>query len=191
MSKLNGLFSPTLRNIRLKLVAKEVESGKKVLDLGCGDGSLINLIQFSEYMGVDNDKEQIMCNLCKHSGVRNASFDWCNLNEELFLQGKYDVIVMSAVIEHLYFFPKILSNLSNVMEEKCKIIITTPTSKADEVLWFGSMLGLFSKGSLEEHSLYYKKTDFLNIWEWKLVKYKTFELGLNQLIVLEKNEGLK
>ena len=185
-TKLKGKLSPWLRNIRLKKVAEYIEHNKTILDLGCDDASLLNFITCKHYTGIDNNKDLIEENKFKCRDCAWMDFRYVDLKEGIQSDKVYDIIVMSAIIEHLHNINSLLNDIYAITTPDCKIIITTPVRKSDSVLKFGARLGVFSKESLDEHDRYYNKNDFLNLDGWQMKEYKTFEFGLNQLIVLEK-----
>ena len=193
MSRLKGLLSGLLTRLRLNKVIKYVTDPGKLLDVGCDDAYLLGLLLKKNnpclYVGVDNHQECI--NDCEEKfsdiGKEWAYFFVIDANEDLpFNNNNYDYVVLSAIIEHLNNFDNLLKELTRVTKDNSRIIITTPTRIADTVLKIGASIGLFANDSLEEHVKYYSKKDFINLKGWELKKYQKFELGMNQLIILEK-----
>lgn len=79
-----------------------IGSGKNVLDLGCRHGSLTKYyIQGNKITGVDFDTE----NLKKLADTYGADTKFFDLNEDLTALGvgKWDAVVASEVLEHLYY----------------------------------------------------------------------------------------
>ena len=98
----------------------------------------------------------------------------------------FDTIVLAAVIEHLEDPVQTLMELKEHLQDGGRMIITTPTLKANEILRIGSKIELFSKEWFEEHKNLLNKSDFLDISKkigLKLERYERFEFGLNQLVV--------
>ena len=85
-------------------------------------------------------------------------------------KGKADCVFLLAVLEHL--------------------IVTTPAPIAKPLLEFLSFrLYMISEESIREHQHYYTKKELVGLMEGhgcKVVAYKRFELGLNELIVGKK-----
>jgi 2-polyprenyl-3-methyl-5-hydroxy-6-metoxy-1,4-benzoquinol methylase len=191
-TKLRGLLSPLLRRLRIREVARFVGENKKILDAGCDDASLINSIKkIKHYTGIDINKKLIEQNISKYAKYKNIEFKQVDLNKKIRINLKYDVVVLSAVIEHINNFNNLLSNIKEITEKNSRIIITTPAKKSDLILKLGAVFGIFSKESLDEHEHYFSYKDFTNLKDWKLKKYCKFECGLNQLIILEKNDDNK
>jgi len=185
-TKLKGKLSPWLKDKRMKKVSQFIDNNKKVIDIGCDDAALLNYVSVKHYTGIDNNNDIIRENIVKSHDCPWIDFKCIDLNNGLESNKLYDVVVLSAIVEHLKDFSILMKDINNITEQDCKVIITTPIKKSDLILKIGARLGLFSKESLDEHEHYFFKKDFTNIKGWKMTNYKTFEFGLNQLIVLEK-----
>jgi SAM-dependent methyltransferase len=86
---------------RANLIKNSIGSGKKVLDLGCRDGSLTKYyIDGNEVVGVDID--DIALSICKKNlDIQTFHLD---LNEQLpFDNSSFDAVVAGEIIEHLIF----------------------------------------------------------------------------------------
>lgn len=188
--QITGLLSPLLASIRLKTISKEIKGGN-ILDFGCGRGDLLKFLScFDFYIGVDIDIFTIK--KCRER-IRKQNVFFQTLSE--FIEKpqlrNFDYIVLAAVLEHLDNPKNTISWLKEFLNENGKIIITTPTRIADIFLSFGSKIGIFSREAYKEHKIYFNKKSFQILAEelgFKIKKYKKFELGLNQLLILEKLE---
>ena len=142
-----------------------------------------------EYTGIDRDKEIIAFAKLNNAERWNAKF--YSLEEFENKNYKFDTVILSAVIEHLDYPVQTLMELKKHLNDGGRMIITTPSPKANKILSVGSKFKLFSKEALEEHKDLLSKSDFLGISKkigLKLEQYETFEFGLNQLVVY-KNES--
>ena len=148
----------------LSILAEKSQPGAKILDLGCGNGSLSNLISKYGYEVVGMEESP--------SGVKIASqnFPKCQFIQGSIysspppeLENAFDVVISVEVIEHL-FYPNELVRLA----EKCLkpggyLILTTPyhgylknlalalSGKMDKhfhVLWDGGHIKFFSVKTL-------------------------------------------
>lgn len=72
--------------------------GKRVLDLGCGTGNLLNHIKPKEYLGVDINKKFIQ--LAKKKFPDN-DFKVLNLVKENLPNNNYDYVFIMNVLHHL------------------------------------------------------------------------------------------
>lgn len=78
-----------------------VEKGQKVLDIGCGDGLLLNALAQKEVLvsGVDISEEGVK--KCREKGFNALVVDISTENLP-FQDGAFDAVIMLDVLEHLY-----------------------------------------------------------------------------------------
>lgn len=118
--------------MRKKIVCNEIKKSdyKKILDLGCGSGELIEYIhsKFPEkkLFGADVSKQAI--NLLKKKGITEQTFI-CDLEKDKKLVGNYDLIVCSEVIEHLTNWRNVITILRGRVKKGGKVIMTTQSGK--------------------------------------------------------------
>jgi 2-polyprenyl-3-methyl-5-hydroxy-6-metoxy-1,4-benzoquinol methylase len=110
-------------------------SGRTVLDLGCGPGSLISLLPrvYKRAVGVDFSKAQIDF-ARRNFGDRRIS--WVNSRIEDARLGKnlFDVVFMVEVIEHLPAEnnQRIFSKVRYLLKKDGRFVMTTPNYRS---LW--------------------------------------------------------
>jgi glycosyltransferase 2 family protein len=183
--QITGLLSPILERIRLDEIRNHIDSNRnRILDFGCGYGKLAFGLLYEEYVGVDIDKNVIDSAKDIHKGNNNAKFIY--LDEFKNVTTRFDIIILAAVVEHVDDPTRFIAELKEHLQDDGKIIITTPTSLANRILLIGSKFRLFSKEGVREHKSLLGKRDFIEIasrTSLRLVMYRRFELGLNQLIV--------
>lgn len=111
----------------LDLIGKEIK-GKKMLDVGCGDGVLSYLLakNGANVTGIDNSEEAIKFAKEKCKDFTNLNFQVASAYELPFSDNSFDYIISSDVIEHLKYPEKMLAEIKRVWNGKRKIIITTP-----------------------------------------------------------------
>jgi 2-polyprenyl-3-methyl-5-hydroxy-6-metoxy-1,4-benzoquinol methylase len=136
----------------------------RILDIGCGNGSLTNLIAQHGYEVVGVEESE--------SGVKFAShaFPACR-----FIQGsiynlpyteigsKFDIVIASEVIEHLFYPKELVRNAKKCLNPNGRLILTTPyhgylknvmlavSGKMDRhftTLWDGGHIKFFSVASM-------------------------------------------
>lgn len=84
---------------KTKSILSNIDRDFKVLDVGCGYGKkikLLNSLGFKYVLGVDINKEVVLKN--RENGLNVISIESFNDNNEIF-----DLIVMSHIIEHFQY----------------------------------------------------------------------------------------
>lgn len=176
-----GFLSPFLRNQRIKAVKPYLKG--RVLDVGCGSGSLAKLIDPMFYVGIEID--DISLTRAKKRFPHYFFRDTLPLITE-----KFDTVVLLAVIEHVSdpsAFLKLLAQYLN-NSSSAHIVLTTPHPS---IAWFheaGASVGLFSKHANEEHEELLDKKKLNEIGQsagLTLVDYRRFLVNANQLAVFK------
>jgi methionine biosynthesis protein MetW len=98
----------------LKLIADWIPAGSNVLDLGCGDGALLDYLQREKQCtgyGVEIEDASLLA--CTKRGV-----DVIQANIEaglgMFFKGQFDVVVLSMAIQATQQTEKVLREMSSV-----------------------------------------------------------------------------
>lgn len=177
-----GLFSPYLRKQRIK-AAKDFILGN-VLDVGCGIGEVANLVSADYYFGVDIDDDSLMIARQRHP---EHCFQYALPPTNMF----FDTIIVLAVIEHVsdpyVFFNQLVARLKRTVTSR--IIISTPFPGLHWLHTIGAKLGLFSRHANDEHKFMLNRDQLLclaNKFDLKIISYKKFLFGANQLVVLQR-----
>jgi SAM-dependent methyltransferase len=178
------LLSRYLQRRRLSKIRAHIRGA--VLDLGCGDASLVTLLSPNQpYTGVDSRADLVreLQGSCPAGRFIAADLDVDDLALE---PGTYDTIVMSAVIEHLRTPARVLASLPQFLAVDGRLVITTPTRFGDVVHRLGAMVGVFSREAEKEHQHIYDRGSLaclLGECGFVIEHFKTFDLGLNQLCI--------
>lgn len=187
MGQITGLASPLLKYWRIKIIKKYLTGGK-ILDYGCDNGRLADLVNFNDYIGVDINSDTIDEARIHYQMINNVSFftidEFLKINKK-----KFNFIILSAVIEHLDNPFVIISYLKGNLEENGRIIITTPSHIGNYLLSIGSKVKVFSSDAFQEHKHILSRNDFERIAlenNFILEVYQTFEFGMNQLAIFKK-----
>jgi len=170
----NYLLPPLLKF--LKTVQQNRTKKLRVLDIGCGNGSLSYLVakQGCEVIGIEDSA----------SGVATASksfpeckFIYASVYDLPYseLEGSFDVVISAEVIEHLQFPRELIRSAKKCLKPNGSLILTTPyhgylknlvmslTGKMDShftVLWDGGHIKFFSVQTLSTLLTEEKCTDF-------------------------------
>lgn len=110
-------------------VVRFVGQCKRVLEIGCGPGSITKILQVQNrctVTGLELDPDAILlatpyCDRVIQSDLNTA--DWQGLADEL---GKFETIVAADVLEHLYDPWNVLSSLKTLLREDGTIVISLP-----------------------------------------------------------------
>ena len=137
---------------------------KKILDLGCGNGSTANYLSELGYdvTGYDADQEGIE----QAKSIGNAHFECVSIYDDPpDSNDKIDLIISCEVVEHLFLPKKLPEFAYKVLENEGYFIITTPYhgyiknlalsifDKWDNhftVFWDGGHIKFWSKRTLEK-----------------------------------------
>lgn len=170
----NYLLPPLLKF--LNTVQQNRTKKLRVLDIGCGNGSLSYLVakQGCEVIGIEDSA----------SGVATASknfpeckFIYASVYDLPYseLEGSFDVVISAEVIEHLQFPRELIRAAKKCLKPNGSLILTTPyhgylknlvmslTGKMDShftVLWDGGHIKFFSVQTLSTLLTEEKCTDF-------------------------------
>ena len=162
--------------------AKDFVSGKKVLDIGCGEGygSAFLADSAKEVLGVDYDKAIIDYAVNKYhkDNLKFAVMDVENMNS---LIQKFNIICSFQNIEHIRDTRKLLANIANLLKEDGVFICSTCNIKDSSP---GSIVP-FNKFHVKE----YLASEFKELLEDHFKKVEIF--GLRRGIALKFNRRLK
>ena len=110
-------------NAKFKQVAKFIPENSKILDIGCGDGSIINFLNKPNYYGVDGDEKNIKALLSKNIKAKKIDF---NKEKIPFEKERFDFILILDILEHVVNPRELLKEAKDRLKENGKIIVTLP-----------------------------------------------------------------
>lgn len=141
-----------------------------VLDLGCGNGDSSKKLHDLGFKVTAADMD------VKRFEFKDIiSFKECNLNSKLpFSDNSFDYIIFLEVIEHIYNPQFVISEISRVLKENGRLIISTPN-----ILNIGSRMRFLFEGSFDffrEPILDYSKAFPMAIQNMHVVPWRYQEL---------------
>lgn len=177
-----GLLSPFLRARRLAAVQPYLRG--RVLDVGCGSGSMAELVPPDRYVGVEPDAEMLALARRRHPQHRFLA--------ALPDNDEFDTVASLAVIEHVRDSAGFLGALAARLKHAsaARIVCTTPHPAVDWLHTAGARCGLFSRHASEEHEELLDHRRLQDIAErigLHLAEYRHFLMGGNQLAVFGRD----
>jgi 2-polyprenyl-3-methyl-5-hydroxy-6-metoxy-1,4-benzoquinol methylase len=177
-------FDRYLQKKRIEQAIAFIRTGSRVLDIGCDDGLLFEFLGSSLKRGVGIDP-------ALHNRIIADKYELIPgiFPADLKVSEKFDVVTILAVIEH--FSKHVLESLNHscceLLDEKGLVVITVPSAPVDSILKALLFFRIIDGMATEEHHGF-KPDDTLCYFlkNFKLIKRKTFQFGLNNLFVFEK-----
>lgn len=113
-------------HMRLKRVIELAGSGKRVLDVGCGDGFLALQLKknFKEVYGVDVNEIDLAI-ARRINPKKQVHFIKASATNLPFKNEFFDVVICTDVIEHIKEDEKVVSEVRRVLKKNGTLIITT------------------------------------------------------------------
>lgn len=117
------------RNCILKIIKEDIEDIKnpksvKVLDLGCGPGELINLLekkyQRIHITGIDFSQEMLNISKLKNPKTRHIKLDVKDLDK---IQEKFNIIICTHSLPYYKNLEKVIIDLYGLLEDEGKIFM--------------------------------------------------------------------
>lgn len=123
--QINSIYRRLIKNVG------KLEDGMRILDLGCGSVSPVEIGEVvgpnGEYVGVDFSPGLLSI---AEQKVKNMGFDWVILKEMDITRIKprkiYDAVIMSFVLEYVQDISKVIENALDALNEGGRIIIVEP-----------------------------------------------------------------
>jgi 2-polyprenyl-3-methyl-5-hydroxy-6-metoxy-1,4-benzoquinol methylase len=185
--QLTGLLSPFLRSRRIAAVEPFLGKGR-LLDIGCGTGTLAHHVDSTRYLGVDQDEESIA--IAKN---HFPTHHFLTLTEftQLPNENQFERIVGLAVIEHVEDPQEWLAWLRTLLKPGGQVVLTTPHPSVRQLHEFGGHIGLFSHEGAMEHRELINRSRMTQLAEtsgFRIQYFRRFLSGCNQIFVLEPTE---
>jgi ubiquinone/menaquinone biosynthesis C-methylase UbiE len=141
---------------------------KKILDIGCGTGNLLNYLakkdKKSYFFGVEIEKETIK-RANKNKYCKREEFVLGDAEKLPFKNNFFDEIYCYEVLEHVENLDKVLNEINRVLRKQGKLRITVPLEKSEKILIkynpdYPKQIGHKRFFSKEEIEKILKKKDF-------------------------------
>jgi len=157
-----GYYHQRLTQVYRSLVAP----GQSVLELGCARGDLLAALSPTLGVGVDFSEEMILAAREQHPHLRFVHADV----HEVQLSEKFDVIILSDLVNDLWDVQAVLSNISQFATTRSRIIINSYSRLWEPVLGLAKWLGL-AKPTLYQNWLTVEDfSGLLNLADFEVIK---------------------
>jgi SAM-dependent methyltransferase len=137
-------------------IRDQVPPGSRVLDLGCGDGSLLASLRPSYGVGIDVSMSALQKARRQHPDIHFICADV----EELPLDGPFDYIVVSNVVGYLFDVWTFFWGLSRVAGPQTRVILAYYNFLWEPLLKVAERLGLKSREPLQN---WLSRLDLVNL----------------------------
>lgn len=130
-----SFYYSNLKKLLLSLIGRN----KTVLEFGCGTGDLLSSLNPKVGYGMDVSQEMIKIAKIKYKDNKNLIFS------TVLPDRKFDYIFLSDVVEHLEKPKETFMQLSKLMNEKSKLIVTMANPIWEPLLMVWENMGLKMK----------------------------------------------
>ncbi|MEM4389992.1 MAG: glycosyltransferase [Candidatus Micrarchaeia archaeon] len=135
-------FVAWVENERVRRVVAEVAGEGSVLDVGCGEGVILEKIGAGKAVGLDLSREALRR---ARARVPEARLTYGDAQRLPFRDSSFDAVVCSEIIEHVPKPRRVLEEAARVVKPNGKVIVTIPEEKnINRVKGFLKRLGLFN-----------------------------------------------
>ena len=182
------MLSRFVKEFRIRQALAEVNGGTSVLDLGCGLCEIVRRIPPGlTYTGVERDAWMIgrARRLFPDRQFLQADIEDPELDPGMVA----DRVLLVAVWEHLASPLTLLRRALAWTAPGGRFVVTTPAPRSNRILAVGSHLRILSRQADFEHERLWHAGEIATGGEevgWRTVATRSFLLGLNQLVVLER-----
>ncbi len=180
-------FDRVLQRWRIQRAAEFISSGDRLLDIGCADGALFQLVQdLGPSAGVEPGLDQAAL-----PSIPNVTFFAGYFPDAIpGGSGLFDVITMLAVLEHVPAAQQVplAQACAAYLRPGGKLVITVPSPAVDYVLAVLQALRVVDGMSLEQHYGFdsSQTPGIFSPHGFELTARRRFQLGLNNLFVFRR-----
>ena len=162
-------------NVNVAMLARQVEAGSKVLDIGCGEGKFgaMLLSKKCQLYGIDIDLEACRNALerYKYNKIFCTNIEAPDYEDEGFselesIPFKFDYVALIDILEHVINPTKVIENSVKYLKDKGKILVSIPNvNNADIFLnLLNDRFNYREAGVLDNtHTKYFTRSSFV---EW-------------------------
>lgn len=154
------LFEPLLKLIRFRTVRNWIPKGGILVDIGCGDSSLIlnKICRSMDFcIGVDEDISSEV--------LGNVQLVQHDLKKKIPIESDLaHVVTMLASLEHMKFPQAIVQEVHRILKPGGVCLLTVPSPLAKPVLSLFSWLKLVDPHMISQHHTYFSKKELQDLF---------------------------
>lgn len=174
-----------IRDWRISKALPHISKAKSVLDIGCGDGKLCQLLSKRGITGIGIDSR-----LSQAVAPDGFEFVFGLFPDALTHKKSFDAISVLAVLEHIPPDQKhaFIKACYERLSANGVVVLTVPSPKVDVILAVLRFFRLIDGIAVEEHHDF-DPSGVRSLFEssgFSLLSHKKFQLGLNNLYVFNK-----
>lgn len=145
----NKLPKYRMNSFRRRAILRWIANSQKdILDIGCGQAELAPYLKSMGHKVSGVDMVEMSADIQKNLDY-SKSFDFSGDWPSDLLEKKFDYIICSEVIEHIFDTAKLLNNIKSCLKENGKLILTTPNF----LFWKNRLRILFGDFAYSEDGL--------------------------------------
>ncbi|ALK06631.1 MAG: hypothetical protein AAY43_06565 [Methanosarcina sp. 795] len=156
----NPLMGMVISNFieNLKATVTPLENINRIIDIGCGEGFIINCLDFSDITGVDISKSAL-----KLARDKNRNFNLCagSVYELSFKNDSFDLAIATEVLEHLEEPERAIQEIRRVSRNYC--VFSVPNEPYFRIMNFLRGKNLTRFGNDIEHVQNWSSKEFVEL----------------------------
>lgn len=143
-----------------------IPEGARVLEIGCGDGSLLSQLKTRNLVGIDISETQLTAARKK---LPQAEF-FLQAGEEICLQGHFDYIIISDTLNLAADVQLLLSHIRSVARPKTRLLINFASFLWRPAFFLATLLGLRSRQPQSSWLAPSDMKNLLHLSDWEVIK---------------------
>jgi 2-polyprenyl-3-methyl-5-hydroxy-6-metoxy-1,4-benzoquinol methylase len=187
-----SLLDKLFLHLRLHIVKKHVNfNDKSVLDVGCGYNA--TNLQYIKKNYSATSLAALDLNLNQEFlGTLGIDCVIGNLEEGVVAGKKYDIILATAILEHIQNDQNFVSSCYEMLNDGGLLVITTPSIWSQPVLEFlAYKIHLIEEVEIRDHKRYYDKKMLMELmtkagFTKENITHEYFEIKMNNFIIAKK-----
>ena len=164
--KKNKIYYKDLQSLHKLLVPE----GKKILEIGCGNGDLLNLLKPSIGIGIENDKELVEDATIQYPNLKFTLSNIDAISNKILGDSIFDIIIINNAVNTVNDVQGLLEKLEYFSHKDTRLIITFHNWLWQPLLKFAEKVGQRKPQPPESWLTPGDIKNLLNISGWEILK---------------------